>query len=541
MVNKENKMRKKVLCCILGLLLPWIAVAQPVKDIPKTSKALTASAWASLDAKQYDEAMLYANLCIQQFEDEAVRQQEKLTKEPGIDITALASLNDVATCYFIKGMIWKGQNEVKTAADIFQHVAETYPGAQCWDPRGWYWKVAESARDKILEIQKQIDFGDYSSEFLSKQAEASYKAGDYDKTLIYADKCIASFSELAKKQQESLIDFPQGDARKSYWALNGVARSLFFRGKALNRLGKKEEAQKQFQIIIDSYSYAQSENGTWWRVAEAAKHQIFGILNNVDFEDVSSAGLTGKAWESLRDSKLDKVLIYADKCIELYQAEADKMQSPLKKCPPQEEAVKLWALNDVATAYFIKAKAYLQQGQTEKAVEIFDIIKNRYHCAQAYDPRGWWWRVSEAAEDQIRSIRLGISFDDYTSQTLTKKAWEALNAKQPEAAIIYARKCIRLYGTLASEMQTSLKQYPPQDEIQNYWALNDVGVCHYIMGTIYVEQKNFPEALDVFRALIDKFYYAQGWDSSGKGFFWKPAVKARGIVHKIAEEYGVVY
>jgi hypothetical protein len=36
----------------------------------------------------------------------------------------------------------------------FEYVIQTYPYAQCWDPKGWFWKVAEVSRINIEKITK---------------------------------------------------------------------------------------------------------------------------------------------------------------------------------------------------------------------------------------------------------------------------------------------------------------------------------------------------------------------------------------------------
>ena len=88
-------------------------------------------------------------------------------------------------------------------------------------------------------------------------------------------------------------------------------------------------------------------------------------------------------------------------------------------------------------------------------------------------------------------------------------------------------------------MQANLNGYAPKEKAFDSWALNDVGTCYYIMGESYLAKNNTAKALESYKVLVDKYYYSQCWDQ--KGWFWKPAVAARGKVNKIAAESGLAY
>ena len=130
-------------------------------------------------------------------------------------------------------------------------------------------------------------------------------------------------------------------------------------------------------------------------------------------------------------------------------------------------------------------------------------------------------------------------FGDYTSETLTGKAWTALGSGDFDACILYAKKCIQLYKKNAEEMQGNLEGYAPKEKAFDYWALNDVGTCYFIIGEAYMGKNDAKAALEAYKTLVDKYYYAQCWDP--KGWFWKPAVAARGKINKIAAERGLIY
>lgn len=118
-----------------------------------------------------------------------------------------------------------------------------------------------------------------------------------------------------------------------------------------------------------------------------------------------------------------------------------------------------------------------------------------------------------------------LDFGDHGSATLATKAWDALNAGKHAEVDGYAAKCIELYGARAQEMQKGLSAAAPAEKANEYWALNDVGTCHFIRATSREARGDKAGALADYRALVEKFAFAQCWDT--KGWFWRPADTAR--------------
>ncbi len=132
--------------------------------------------------------------------------------------------------------------------------------------------------------------------------------------------------------------------------------------------------------------------------------------------------------------------------------------------------------------------------------------------------------TSAEAEAKENTTNEEPDFGDSSSATLARGAWAAFGAgKHPEAQA-YARKCIGMYQSQALEMQ---KGDPATDheEIHAKWALNDVGVCYYILGQSLEAEGKKEEALTAYRFLTGNLSHAQCWDE--QGWFWKPAEAAR--------------
>ncbi len=123
-------------------------------------------------------------------------------------------------------------------------------------------------------------------------------------------------------------------------------------------------------------------------------------------------------------------------------------------------------------------------------------------------------------------------FGDFSSSTLTTKAWNALNAKDQKNAEVFAEKCIETYKTQALEMQKALTEpTTTKEETEKLWALNDVGTCYFILGQSYEAVGKTKEAVASYKFLTENLAFAQCWDE--KGWFWKPADAARDKVKSL--------
>ncbi len=142
--------------------------------------------------------------------------------------------------------------------------------------------------------------------------------------------------------------------------------------------------------------------------------------------------------------------------------------------------------------------------------------------------------VSLAAEEGVPETTAANEpdFGDFSSSTLTTKAWNALNAKDSKNARLFAEKCIETYKSQAIEMQKGLTEpTTTKEETEKLWALNDVGTCYFILGQSYEADGKTKEALAAYKFLTENLAFAQCWDE--KGWFWKPADAARDKVKSL--------
>jgi len=258
-----------------------------------------------------------------------------------------------------------------------------------------------------------------------------------------------------------------------------------------------------------------------------------------NYGDYRSTTLITKAWKALEEKDLEAVLAYTNKCMELYANQAQKMQASLTSYPEggDEEIFAYWALNDIATGLYIQAEAYRQIDMIDEAKAAYQKVIDDYSYGQCWDTGGWFWKPAEAAKEKLAMIESGstLDFGDYRSATLATKAWEALAADDFDSLKAYVDKCIELYQDEAKKMQNSLTEYPweSKEKIFSYWALNDVGTVLFIQGEAYKKSGEISKAKDVYKRLVDEYYYAQCWDPNG--WFWKPAEAAQQKIDELNE------
>ena len=253
------------------------------------STTLVSKAWAALDQNDIEAVLAYTNKCIELYGEKAREMQDSLKDYATGDdkkIFSFWALNDVATALYIQGEVYRKANMKDEAKEAFQKVVKDYMYGQTWDPKGWFWKPADAAKEKLamLEAGVDLDFGDYTSSHLVQKAWAALAANDLDATVAYVSKTLELYASKAKEMQDSLTEYPWESKDKifSYWALNDVGTALFILGQAYQNAGKGQEAQETYKKLIDEYFYAQcwDPQGWFWKPAEAAQEKIAQLQLN---------------------------------------------------------------------------------------------------------------------------------------------------------------------------------------------------------------------------------------------------------------------
>ena len=136
----------------LGLFM-FSSVAYAADFGDHTSSTLTTNAWNALGTQKYDDAIACANKCLELYEGKALEMQAALKDyAPAETAAQMWALNDVGTSLFIKGETLVKKGDLKGAKEAYQRVFKEFKYAQTWDTKGWFWKPADAAKKKFVEL-----------------------------------------------------------------------------------------------------------------------------------------------------------------------------------------------------------------------------------------------------------------------------------------------------------------------------------------------------------------------------------------------------
>ena len=154
----------------IGLLLLFLSLGLFAGRVLSSGKnalnvELTTAAWDAFNKEDFARAIANADKCISEFRGAADRAQHGLDKagtpppptgkvsdEVKTVILSRGLLNDVATCYYIKGRSAQELGRHEEAIGAYR-AATKYTYARCWDPKGWFWSPAEAAQDRLTTME----------------------------------------------------------------------------------------------------------------------------------------------------------------------------------------------------------------------------------------------------------------------------------------------------------------------------------------------------------------------------------------------------
>jgi len=171
--GQSNSTSRRKIATVILLLAFTIAIfiVQVAYPLPLNVR-LTNKAWRAYNKGDYRGAIAYAEQCIDEFKMTANSQQSDLTKHSVAkpptgevqntdvkrEIFSRGPLNDVATCYWIKGRSAEKLGDVDEARDAYKAAIE-YPHARCWDSRGWFlrglfWSPSDDSEGRLENLKQ---------------------------------------------------------------------------------------------------------------------------------------------------------------------------------------------------------------------------------------------------------------------------------------------------------------------------------------------------------------------------------------------------
>jgi tetratricopeptide (TPR) repeat protein len=126
-----------------------------------TSATLMIKSWEMLGEGNYEAVLNYTEKCAELYEEKAREMQSSMSAKASPDkVNDYWALNDVGTCYFIRGEALTKLRQYEEALIAYKIVRDELNYAQAWDPKGWYWSPSDAAYTKVhmLEAKLSDDF-----------------------------------------------------------------------------------------------------------------------------------------------------------------------------------------------------------------------------------------------------------------------------------------------------------------------------------------------------------------------------------------------
>ncbi len=284
-----------------------------------TLEELVTLARKAKDKGEFEKAYEFVSDAEKRFGKQARREQKTLKEVPPTDqIDSYKILNNVALCYFIKGEALKKEGKIEEAIKAFGKVISDFSYSQAFDPRGWYYKLADTAQEAI-DRMKGIDiraekcgsiphtevvlYDPGKEEIVNYKAYGEFKnIGTKDYKYVIKDQEALSeavgegiypnttsvrwdpmFQELKKEKRLSgshwdFVQSPDLEAAFLKWSLApeppGV--SLFYTALILEKAGLIKQSIKAYYAIVVHFPYTVGWTywHTPWYVGQAAIAKI---------------------------------------------------------------------------------------------------------------------------------------------------------------------------------------------------------------------------------------------------------------------------
>jgi tetratricopeptide (TPR) repeat protein len=206
----------------------------------------------------------------------------------------------------------------------------------------------------------------------------------------------------------------------------------------------------------------------------------------------------------------------------------------------------------LGAALYVKADSLRQLGEYAPSEQLFGEVLAKYPNAGWDDP-GVGGRIHAAPLCKVGRI-LASEKDSSpfpeTSEAYTTLAWKYLNKGRFETARMLATTCIHSFEEVAQQQQDAYKRRygsrtlqlspNPRDNepvLEQFWALFDVGTCHFIVGQAFQREADlladdaehaankrtlYDAAIQEYNTVIEKYSGAWCFDPRGP-WYWSVA------------------
>ncbi|MBU0694794.1 MAG: hypothetical protein KKC11_09065 [Candidatus Omnitrophica bacterium] len=319
-MKKKLSAVQTIFVIITGVLILWCT---GIFLFAQDSSEYVKKGWAVLGERKFEEVHQITDKCINEFSQTADNLAARLSELPSKgEESKYQVMNDVATCYFIKGEALMREEKIPEAKKVFKEAVDKYPFAVAFDPRGWYWSIKEKAEITLRKLEtgkveefeeedvtvstkvKLYDEGDEFPVNYSKYGKFSHQGRKNYKYIItdpvglakaagegiYPNTSSVKFDpEFVKiKKELSSIDhwkiLNSRDLNLAFYKWNVAPEpggvKLFYIADILERSGLIKQAIKAYYAVLVHFpsSYGWTYWHTPWYIGKAALYRIRFLL-----------------------------------------------------------------------------------------------------------------------------------------------------------------------------------------------------------------------------------------------------------------------
>lgn len=177
-LSEGGRVVKITLICCRNILIAFLTLSMSALGVTAAATSggqdsadtarnveLTNAAWDAFRHHRYEDAIAAAERCASRFKSDADQTQAdlenkkakalpkgKVSEQQKKAIYDQGVINDVATCYWIKGRSAQLLHRNDAAREAYSATMR-YSYARTWDPRGWFWSPAEDAADRLQDLK----------------------------------------------------------------------------------------------------------------------------------------------------------------------------------------------------------------------------------------------------------------------------------------------------------------------------------------------------------------------------------------------------
>ncbi|MCK4944680.1 MAG: tetratricopeptide repeat protein, partial [Alphaproteobacteria bacterium] len=211
-------------------------------------------------------------------------------------VSSYGALNDVATAYFIQGVVYKTEGDTDKAFEKFNTVIKEYSFAQVWDNQGYFWSVAKA----IIKEHGEL-FAD--SVLVIKDTEGWRWVIDGQK-----QEGIAGIVYQPVPDDKHINDF-KGNYSELYKALLDVEEGGQGHAQKLDQMGV--EAIRIYELGVDNSKDISAVKEIFGRVFDQYGIRVM-VGSYLGLYDEANENYTPERREQIKADVAKLVLTYAD-------------------------------------------------------------------------------------------------------------------------------------------------------------------------------------------------------------------------------------